>query len=97
MTSKTEEKIRKMLDDQIQEQINVVNDQMSGTFLYGVVVGLILSYSGILGYVAGVGSGILIARKYTYISHQISTKSSYLFSNIVTQLSNDININKNTD
>lgn len=83
MATKTEEKLRNMLDEQLDKHVEVVNERVSGVFLYGFIVGIIMSYSGFLAYFAGIGTGVLIARKYEFISYQITEKASYLFQNVV--------------
>lgn len=42
------------------------NDTMGGIFLLGVTTGIVLSYSGFLGFFAGIGTGILVCSKYGY-------------------------------
>jgi hypothetical protein len=88
MTTKTEERIKKMLDDNLDERIKFFNERFSGVFLYGFIAGIIMSYSGFLGYFAGVGTGILISKKYQYISIQITEKASYLFQNVIDKAKN---------
>lgn len=83
MTSKTEEKIKKMLDNQLEQQLSTINKRVAGVFLYGFISGVIMSYSGFLSYLAGIGTGVLIAKKYEYISYQITEKASYLLQNSV--------------
>jgi len=74
MSTKTEEKLRKILKEETKEQVDLINDSVGGVFLYGVIVGIIISYTGFLGYFAGVGSGMLISSKYKYISEQVSMR-----------------------
>ena len=81
MTSKTEEKIKRMLDSQLEQQLSTINERVAGVFLYGFISGVIMSYSGFLSYFAGIGTGVLITKKYEYISYQITEKASYLFQN----------------
>ena len=83
MTTKSEERIKKMLDDQIEKQVKAVNEQVGGVFLYGVVVGIVMSYSGFLGYFAGIGTGVLFSHKYKIISYQLTTQASYWFYKIL--------------
>ena len=89
MSTKTEERLKKLLYEQHKKQTDMINDRIGGVFLYGVFVGIIISYSGFMGYISGVGSGIIITTKYNYISEQILDKTSYIFSNILKQLKND--------
>ena len=83
MTTKTEEKITRLLNEHTNKHVEIVNERMSGVFLYGFIAGVIMSYSGFLSYFAGIGTGVLISRKYKYISYQISEKASYIFQNVV--------------
>lgn len=83
MATKTEEKLKKLLDDNLERHVSVVNERLSGVFLYGFIVGVIMSYSGFLAYFAGIGTGVLISKKYKYISYQITEKASYIFQNII--------------
>ena len=83
MTTKTEEKLKKLLEEQTDKHIEIVNERVSGVFLYGFIIGVIMSYSGILAYAAGIGTGVLISRKYKYISYQITEKAIYIFQNAI--------------
>lgn len=81
--SKTEEKIKNIMNENLEKHIEVVNERIGGAFFYGVMVGIILSYSGFLGYMAGVGTGVILSSKYKFISHQISDKATVTFNNIM--------------
>lgn len=81
--SKTEEKIKNIMNENLEKHIEVVNERIGGAFFYGVMVGIILSYSGFLGYMAGVGTGVILSSKYKFISHQISDKATLTFNNIM--------------
>ena len=49
MSTKTEDRIKKILD--------TINDHASGIFLYGfIITGVIMSYSGFLSYITGIGT-----------------------------------------
>lgn len=53
MSTKTENRIKKILDN----QLNTINDHASGIFLYGfIITGVIMSYSGFLSYITGIGT-----------------------------------------
>lgn len=81
--SKTEEKIKNIINENLEKHIEVVNERIGGAFFYGVMIGIILSYSGFLGYMAGVGTGVILSSKYKFISHQISDKATLTFNNIM--------------
>ena len=83
MTTKIEERLKKILDNQLEQHISIINENISGVFLYGFIAGVIMSYSGFLSYFAGIGTGIIISKKYKYISYQITEKASYLFQNVI--------------
>jgi hypothetical protein len=88
------EKLKKLLDEQTNNQLKTINERVSGIFLYGFIVGIIMSYSGFLSYFAGIGTGILVSRKYKYISHQITEKASYVFQNVINRNKFSINDEK---
>lgn len=81
--SKTEEKIKNIMNENLEKHIEVVNERIGGAFFYGIMVGIILSYSGFLGYMAGVGTGVILSSKYKFVSHQISDKVTITFNNIM--------------
>lgn len=81
--SKTEEKIKNIMNENLEKHIEVVNERIGGAFFYGVMVGIILSYSGFLGYMAGVGTGVILSSRYKFVSHQISDKVTITFNNIM--------------
>lgn len=86
MSTKTEERIKKILHNHFESNIQIVNERMSGVFFYGMIVGVVLSYSGFLGYVAGVGTGIMITTKYKLLAHQISDKAGFFFQNVINKI-----------
>lgn len=90
MTTKTEERLKKLLDDNLNAHIDVVNQKVSGMFFYGMMSGIILSYSGLLGYISGIGTGILIATQYKYISYQITENAGTIFQTILNKIKTDI-------
>lgn len=86
MTTKTEEKIKKLLGEHLVKQEEILNNKVGGIFLYGVIIGVIASYSGFLGYLAGVGSGVILSTKYNYVSTEISKKMVSAFDNLIKQI-----------
>jgi hypothetical protein len=79
MSKKTEEIVKKILDD----KLNSINEKIGGIFVYGFISGVIMCYSGFLSYFCGIGTGIIIANKYSFVSNQISEKVTYIFDNMV--------------
>jgi hypothetical protein len=81
-----------MGDDTIQEQINSAlkrhleecneqtKNQLTGVFLYGLVTGIVLSYSGILGFSTGACAGM-------FIRYRHNTASTVIIETIVKRFS----------
>jgi hypothetical protein len=71
------------MEENLEKHIEAVNERIGGVFFYGVMVGIVLSYSGLLGYLTGVGTGVVLATKYKFISYQISDRGTEFFQNIL--------------
>ena len=61
--SKMEEKLKYILEKENEKHIKNMNEKISGIFLYGIIVGIIISHTGFLGYFTGVCSGLIICKK----------------------------------
>lgn len=83
MSTKSEERIKKILNQNIENHISEVNERIGGVFLFGLIAGIILSYSGFLSYFFGICTGVMINTKYKYISYQISSNGGILFNKII--------------
>ena len=83
MSTRTEEKLRKILEDDREKCKRMIEDKWSGIFLYGIVIGIILSYSNFLGYLAGISTGIFISNQTKNIGNKISEKCICYYQNIV--------------
>lgn len=86
MSTKTEERIKKILEEHHNKKITDTTEKIGGIFLYGIIVGIIISYSGFLGYFAGVSSGIILSSKYRYISEHITVNVTNIFDNVINQI-----------
>ena len=71
-----EENIKKKVDEYMNNNIQNINENIGGIFLYGFITGVIASYSGLLPYFAGISSGIILVKKYDYVA-------SYVVENFV--------------
>ena len=87
--SKAEEKIKKILDDHMHNNMKNINEQIGGIFLYGFITGVIASYSGLLSYLAGISTGIILSKKYEYISCYISKNAVIMFQYVNKQWFNN--------
>ena len=59
--SKMEQRIEKLLDAYMEKHKNYVGEKTTGIFLYGFMSGVVFSYSGLLGYIFGIGTGAFLA------------------------------------
>lgn len=87
--SKVEEKIKKILNDHMYNNTKNINEQIGGIFLYGFITGIIASYSGLLSYLAGISTGIILSKKYDYISCYISKNAVDIFQYVNKQVFNN--------
>lgn len=69
------------MNENLEKHIEVVNERIGGTFFYGIMVGIILSY------MSGVSTGVILSSKYKFISHQISDKATLTFNKIINKKS----------
>jgi hypothetical protein len=74
-----EEEVKKLLEDYENRNIKNVNDRIEGIFIYGFIIGIIASYSGLLSYFAGISTGIIFSKKYDYICTYVSESSINMF------------------
>ena len=65
-----------------------INNRIGGVFLYGFMTGVIASYSGFLSYFAGISTGIVLVKKYDYISCYISENAIVMFEYVNKQVFN---------
>ena len=75
-SSKTEESLKKLLDDHSNKilitNMNQVNNRAHIIFIAGIIVGMILSSTGLLGFIAGVVTGGVITTNYSVMSTNIN-------------------------
>ena len=95
MTELNKEQLSELLDNKFNKHFNQFNDDISGIFIYGIIIGIILSYTGFLGYFIGLTSGLLLSPKYGYVTKNFVTKFQNIINNISSQLNKQINRKKN--
>ena len=74
--------IKKLFDENMNNNIKNINEQISGVFLYGFITGVVASYSGFLSYGAGILTGIMVCKKYDYITSYIAEQSTLFYQTI---------------
>lgn len=62
-----------------------IDGQLSGIFLFGFIMGIVFSYTGIIGFTCGIATGIVLARKYPDSVLNTTEKTSSVFYNAFTQ------------
>lgn len=83
-----EKKLEIILNNKLQQEKNYINERINGIFIFGLICGVILSYSSFIGYIFGAGTGILLAKHYDRYVTLFSTK-------IITAFNTSVNIRKN--
>ncbi len=75
-STKTEESIKNLLEDHSNKilvtNMNQVNNRVHVIFTAGILTGIIISYTGLLGFLTGVITGIMVTTNYSVISTNIN-------------------------
>jgi hypothetical protein len=72
----------KSIQDQIRDQLRDQKKDRTGVFLYGVFTGVVLSYTGLLGFVVGITTGMFVTFQDERLSKDITTHIATGFSYI---------------
>ena len=70
-----QDQLHALLDQRLIEQQNVVSKQSQSIFMCGLVAGILFSYTGVVGFIAGVFSGIAL----THASSEIANAMNAAF------------------
>ena len=93
-----EERVRTIMIELNQNHRKYMNERISGIFSFGFVMGLIFSYTGILGFISGIIVGIVLARKFPDDALETTQITTNVFYNAFMQARtyiNDIGNRKN--
>ena len=85
-----EEKLKNILITINKEHQKKISDQIYGIFLLGFILGVIFSYTGILGFFAGFCCGIIIRNRFYKQTNEFIEKSYFLCSLIITNVKNKL-------
>jgi len=89
MEESTKQQIKDALKEHLEQCNEQTSKQLTGVFLYGIVTGIILSYSGILGFSSGIGAGM-------FFRHQHNTTSTAIIDTVVSRFTSSwANVKKN--
>lgn len=84
-------KLSELFDKKFDRHLNEINENISGIFLFGVFTGIIISYTGFIGYFLGFTSGMITSHKYGYITTTITKKIMAIIDNVTNQVNKQIN------
>lgn len=82
---KAEERVRKILEEQERRNIDLLTEKSSSLVGMGVIIGIILSYSGILGFAAGFAAGLIVTNKQRKLQDVFLNKIINIFYGIKTE------------
>jgi hypothetical protein len=95
MPSQTEEKWIRIVKDAYKaaqnEKYDKINDRFAGVFIIGVIVGIIFSYTGFLGFFTGIIAGILVNKNFDYHTGNVIDKLTYVFFRGVITVKTELN------
>lgn len=80
-----EERIKVMMKEMNDAHSEYIDERISGIFLFGFIMGLVFSYTGIIGFVCGVATGIVLARKYPKTALRTTENTTGVFFNAFAQ------------
>lgn len=63
MATKTEERLKQIIKEYLDEKQQEISSNISTIFLWGILTGIILSYTNLLSIIAGMSIGYIIAKK----------------------------------
>ena len=89
--TKMEDRIKIMMTEMQETHKKYIDDRISGIFLFGFVMGLVFSYTGIIGFVCGVATGIVLARKFPQKALRTTENTTSVFYNAFNQAKHFMN------
>lgn len=81
--TKMEERVQFLLNSHLEKEKKYVNERLSGIFIFGFICGVIISYSGFLGYSFGVGTGVALSQYYSRYTGRVTKKIILLFNHFM--------------
>ena len=79
MATKTEERLKNLFDERLDNTMQKISENVYSIFLWGVVTGIVLSYTNMLSLTAGVALGYVVAKKEIPLVEIAIMKTFFLF------------------
>ena len=89
-----EDKLKNILITLNNEHEKKINEQISGIFLFGFMIGIIFSYTGFLGYSSGFITGIVLRNHFSKQISEFMEKTNYVYYIIIKKVKNNLEIKK---
>lgn len=90
--TKMEDRLKLIIQETNKDHQEKIEKQISGIFLFGFMIGIIFSYTGFLGYTAGVITGIMMKNKFSRESYSFIEQKIQIFYTIPSQIKKMLNI-----
>jgi len=84
--SKTEERLRNVLNEMNSKHKQKIDQQIYGIFLFGFMMGVIFSYTNLLGYSAGFVTGIIACNNFPTKALDRIEDLNHIFSNVLNKI-----------
>lgn len=81
MATRTEERLKSLFDERMNITLQKISEHTHSIFIWGVVVGIVVSYTNLLSLAAGFSLGYIAAKKELPLVELAITKTFFLFEN----------------
>jgi uncharacterized membrane protein required for colicin V production len=90
--TKMEDRVKTLLSTMNDKHQKKIDQQISGIFLFGFMTGIVFSYTGILGYIAGFLAGVVVRNSFSKKSQEFVEKSVDTFYNVFNKAKTVLNL-----
>jgi hypothetical protein len=80
------------IDKQIYDHQTKIDQQFSGIFLFGFLSGVVFSYTGLMGFVVGFSTGLVIRNSFSKKSYETIENVTDIFFNILNKTKVMLNV-----
>ena len=90
--SKIEERLKSVLNEINTEHKQKIDQQIYGIFLFGFMMGIMFSYTSLLGYSSGFVTGVIVSNNFPKKLQERIEDLNYIFSNIFNKMKTMIHL-----